>query len=192
MSALLMLSRGIDAFNRLIGVLIMWLVLIMVLISAFNATTRYLFSMTSNAYLEIQWYIYAYIFMLGGGYTLLKNEHVRIDVIHNRLSERTRAWIDIFGVLFFLFPAAAMIGWMGWPFVVESYAVGEVSNNAGGLLRWPVKLAIPVGFAVLILAGVSHIIKCVGYLRGLCPTPVAKDEDRNADAAQAAHTTAQP
>lgn len=190
MSALLQLSRGIDAFNRLIGVLIMWLVLIMVLISAFNATSRYLFAMTSNAFLEIQWYLYAYIFMLGGGYTLLKNEHVRIDVIHNRLSQRTRAWVDIFGVLFFLFPAAAIIGWMGWPFFMLAYVGGEVSNNAGGLLRWPVKLAIPVGFAVLILAGISHIIKCVGFLQGRCPTPVAKDEDREADAAEAAQKTA--
>ena len=174
MNLLLRLSRAIDALNRRVGRSVLWLVLVAVLISAINAVTRKLFNLSSNAFLELQWYLFSAIFLLGAGYTLLHNEHVRIDVISARLSPRTRAAIDIVGTLFFLLPMALIILKLSWPLFVDAFWSGEVSSNAGGLTRWPVKLLIPAGFALLALQGVSELIKRIGFLQGLCPDPTEK------------------
>ncbi|HSQ02834.1 MAG TPA: TRAP transporter small permease subunit, partial [Burkholderiales bacterium] len=148
-----------------------WLVLVAVLVSAGNAIMRYTFNMSSNAWLEIQWYLFSAIFLLAAGYTLKHNAHVRIDVIAGRLSPRGHAAIDIFGGLLFLMPMALIILYLSWPMVVDSYTTQELSSDAGGLLRWPVKVLIPVGFALLTLQGVSEIIKRIAFLRGLIPDP---------------------
>jgi TRAP-type mannitol/chloroaromatic compound transport system permease small subunit len=176
MQALLALSRLIDALNRMVGALVAWLVVIMVLISAGNATSRKLFDMSSNAWLELQWYLYAAVFLLASGYTLLKNDHVRIDVLFGRLSERTQVKVEIAGLVFCLLPMAIIIWTLAWPYFFQAWQTQEVSMNAGGLIRWPVKLLIPLGFSLLILAGVSHLIKCVGFLKGLCANPLLKEQ----------------
>lgn len=166
MRMLLAISRLIDCLNTLIGRGAAWLVLAAVLVSAGNAVSRYAFSMSSNAWLEIQWYLFSGIFLLAAGYTLLKNAHVRIDVISGRFSERTRAWLDVFGTLFFMLPMALLILYFSWPMFVQSYVGHEVSSDAGGLVRWYVKLLIPCGFALLVLQGVSEMIKRIAFLRG--------------------------
>jgi TRAP-type mannitol/chloroaromatic compound transport system permease small subunit len=167
MSALLVLSRGIDAFNKVFGQLAEWLVLVAALISAGNAAARYLFNASSNAWLEIQWYMFSGMFLLGAAYTLKHNEHVRVDLIYSSVSDRARLWIDIFGLVFFLLPAMTILAYMGWPFFYDAFERGEISGNAGGLLRWPVKLIMPVGFTLVALQGVSELIKRVAALRGL-------------------------
>ena len=169
MRVLLLLAGGIDALNERIGRASLWLVLVAVLISAGNALVRYGLNMSSNAWLEIQWYLFALIFMLGAGYTLKHNEHVRIDILYGRFSPRARALIDLAGGLLFLLPMAGLIGWLGWSGVVESYARGEMSPDAGGLLRWPVRLVIPVGFALLFLQGLAEVIKRLAMLTGHLP-----------------------
>lgn len=174
MNILLRLSRVIDAINNGVGHLTYWLVLVAVIISSGNATVRYIFNTSSNAWLELQWYLFSAIFLLCSGYTFLKNEHIRIDVIVGRFSKRVHAWIDIFGILFFLFPMAIIIMVLSWPMVVSSYDIHEMSNNAGGLLRWPVKLLVPVGFALLVLQGVSELIKRIAFLFGLIEEPGEK------------------
>lgn len=174
MNILLRLSRVIDAINNGVGHLTYWLVLVAVIISSGNATVRYIFNTSSNAWLELQWYLFSAIFLLCSGYTFLKNEHIRIDVIVGRFSKRVHAWIDIFGILFFLFPMAILIMVLSWPMVVSSYGIHEMSNNAGGLLRWPVKLLVPVGFALLVLQGVSELIKRIAFLFGLIEEPGEK------------------
>lgn len=174
MNILLRLSRVIDAINNGVGHLTYWLVLVAVIISAGNATVRYTFNTSSNAWLELQWYLFSAIFLLCAGYTFLKNEHIRIDVIVGRFSKRVHAWIDVFGILFFLFPMAIIIMVLSWPMVVSSYDIHEMSNNAGGLLRWPVKLLVPVGFALLVLQGVSELIKRIAFLFGLIDEPGEK------------------
>src|SRR5574341_484001 len=174
MSRWLSLSRAIDALNRHVGRAVYWLVLAMVLISAANATSRYALNMASNAWLELQWYLFAAVFLLCAGYTLLHNEHVRIDVISSHLSRRTQVWIDIFGTVFFLFPVAGYIAWLSWPIFVNAWVSGEISSNAGGLIRWPARLLIPVGFGLLTLQGVSELIKRIAWLRGLIPDPVER------------------
>jgi TRAP-type mannitol/chloroaromatic compound transport system permease small subunit len=171
MNALLALSRAIVSVNRRVGRAVTWLILLAVLISATKATVRKLFNVSSNAWLELQWYLFGAVFMLASGYTLLKNEHVRVDVLASRFSRRTQLWIEIFGVLFFLLPACSLIMWLSWPYFMDSLINNEQSSNAGGLIRWPAKLILPVGFALLVAAGVSHLIKCIGCLRGLCPDP---------------------
>jgi TRAP-type mannitol/chloroaromatic compound transport system permease small subunit len=171
---LLGLSRAIDWINGHIGRLAYWGVLIAVLISAGNAMVRYVFDTSSNAWLEIQWYLFSAVFLLCAGYTLLRNEHVRIDVIAGRLSKRTQTWIDILGSALFLLPMAAVIGWLSWPLVADSYLRHEISGDAGGLLRWPVKILIPIGFALLGLQGLSELIKRVAFLMGLVPDPAEK------------------
>ena len=172
MSLLLYLSRVIDALNERVGHLVYWLILAAVLVSAGNASVRYAFDTSSNAWLELQWYLYSAVFLLAAGYTLLHNEHVRIDVIISHLPARLRAWIDLVGGLLFLLPMAVIIMVLAWPMVVESYARNEFSADAGGLLRWPVKLLIPVGFLLLALQGVSEIIKRAAFLAGHIPDPV--------------------
>lgn len=174
MNALLKLSRRIDALTERIGKLAIWLVLIVVLISAGNALMRYSINFSSNALLEIQWYLFGLIFLLCGGYTLLRNEHVRIDLISGRFSKKAQTWIDIFGILFFLMPMAIVIMTLSWPVFVSALESGEMSNSAGGLIIWPARLMVPVGFFLLILQALSELIKRFGFLQGLCPDPTDK------------------
>lgn len=169
MSQLMRISRLIDAVNDAIGKWAKWLILLAVLVCAGNAIIRYTFSVSSNAWLELQWYMFAAVFLLGAPYTLRKDEHVRIDVIAGRFSERTQVWIDIVGILLFLFPISAIILWLAIPYFWLSYAGHEMSGNAGGLIRWPAKFLIVAGFFLLILQGLSELIKRFAYLKGLLP-----------------------
>jgi TRAP-type mannitol/chloroaromatic compound transport system permease small subunit len=176
MRGLLTLARAIDALNMYVGRTVSWLVLVAVLVSAANALARYGLDLSSNAWLEIQWYLFSAVFLLGAGWTLLRNAHVRIDVLSSRASQRTRAWIDIIGGVLFLMPMAILILYFSWPMFVESYAGHEISSDAGGLVRWPVKLLIPVGFALLALQGVSEVIKRIAFLRGMDPAKAARSD----------------
>ena len=177
MKMLLMLSRAVDALNERIGHLIYWCVLIMVLVSSANATSRYALNIASNAWLELQWYLFAVVFLLCSGYTLLHNEHIRIDVVSARLSRKARIWIDIFGLIFFLLPMSSVITWLSWPMFVNAWTIGEVSSSAGGLIRWPARLMVPAGFFLLTLQGFSELIKRFAFLGGLIPDPVEEHED---------------
>lgn len=190
MRALLRLSQGIDWLNDRVGRLVLWLVLIAALISAGNAVIRKLFDMSSNAWLEIQWYLFSAIFLLCAGYTLLRNEHVRIDVFLHRLSGRTQNWIDIFGLVFFLLPASVLVIWLAWPLVVNAYISGEMSQNAGGLIRWPVFALLPAGFFLLTLQGISELIKRIAYLKGLIDNPMAHKGAKSAEEELAAEIRA--
>ena len=181
MSPLLSFSRLIDRLNEKVGQLFFWLVLITVLVSAANAVVRKLFNYSSNGLLEIQWYFFSAIFLFLAGYTLLRNEHVRIDVIAGRLSKRTQTWIDILGTLFFLLPMAILLAWLAWPVFVEAYDRHEVSTNAGGLIIWPARLLVPIGFVLLALQGISELIKRVAFLRGLIPDPSEKHVEKTAE-----------
>jgi len=163
---LLAISGAIDAVNERFGRIANWCVLLACLISAGNALVRYGFSDSSNAWLEIQWYLFAAMFMLGAPYTLRMNEHVRVDILYGNVSPRAQLWIDLLGGILFLLPATIIIGWMSWPIFVDSFVSGEVSNNAGGLIRWPVKLLMPLGFGLLTLQGISEIIKRIAALTG--------------------------
>jgi TRAP-type mannitol/chloroaromatic compound transport system permease small subunit len=178
---LLALSRLIDALNEFVGRATYWLILAAVLISAGNAVIRYTFNMSSNAWLEIQWYLFSAVFLFCAGYTLLHNQHIRIDVIAGRLSKRAQAWIDIFGTLFFLLPMAITVMWLSWPIFVDAYQRHEVSTNAGGLIVWPARLMLPIGFFLLILQGCSELIKRLAFLRGLIPDPTEKHEAPSAE-----------
>ena len=174
MNALLNLSRRIDALTERIGQAALWLVLVVVLISAANAMMRYTINYSSNAYLEIQWYLFGMIFLSCGGYTFMRNEHVRIELISGRFSKRGQTWIDIFGILFFLMPMAVAIMVLSWPVFIHAIESSEMSNSAGGLIVWPARLMIPAGFLLLIVQAISELIKRVGFLRGLCPDPTEK------------------
>jgi TRAP-type mannitol/chloroaromatic compound transport system permease small subunit len=167
MSSLLSLSRFIDAINEKIGLAISWALLLAVLICSGNALVRYIFNTSSNSWLEIQWYLFGAIFLLASAYTLKRNEHVRIDVVVGRFSKRTQVWIDLFGFIFFLLPATLLILYFAIPFAYESIRNQEVSSNAGGLIIWPAKTLIPVGFFLLTLQGISELIKRIGFLMGL-------------------------
>ena len=177
MKILLALSRAIDALNERIGHIVYWLILAMVLISAGNAVSRYALSIASNAWLELQWYLFAAVFLLCAGYTLMHNEHIRIDVVASLWSKRTQTWIDVFGTLFFLLPMSVYILWASWPIFMNAWNSGEVSGSAGGLIRWPARLLVPVGFFLLSLQGISELIKRIAYLKGLIADPVEKHED---------------
>jgi TRAP-type mannitol/chloroaromatic compound transport system permease small subunit len=166
MSGLLALSRTIDGVSRLVGQLAEYLVLLCALISAFNAMSRYLFNASSNGWLEIQWYLFAYVVLLGSAYTLKNNGHVRVDLIYGNVSPTKRIWIDIFGILVFLLPVTAYLTWACWPFFYQSYIGDEMSLNAGGLIRWPVKILLVLGFGLLFLQGISELIKRIGALTG--------------------------
>lgn len=166
MSLLLLFSRLIDRLNETVGKAVTWLVLIAVVISSGNATIRYTFSMSSNAWLEAQWYLFAGVFLLGAGYTHLRNEHIRIDILSHRLSPRGHAMLDIFGTLFFLLPMAGLILVLSWPVFMNSFHSMEMSSNAGGLIRWPARLLVPAGFGLLTLQAISEIIKRVAFLTG--------------------------
>jgi len=174
LNPLLKLSRVIDAITERIGHTIYWLVLAAVLISAANATVRKIFNYSSNSFLEIQWYLFSLIFLFLAGYTLKSNEHVRIDIVTGRLSARARTWIDIFGTLFFLLPMAILIMYLSWPVFVDAYQRHEVSTNAGGLIVWPARLMVPVGFFLLIVQAISELIKRIAFLRGIIPDPSEK------------------
>ncbi|HLO78803.1 MAG TPA: TRAP transporter small permease subunit [Magnetospirillum sp.] len=166
MSLLLRLSSLIDGLNTIVGRVVTWLVLLLTLVSAGNSIIRYAFNDSSNAWLEIQWYLFSAIYLLCAGYTLLHNEHIRIDVISSRFSRRTQAWIDLIGGLFFLLPLAVLVVWLSWPIFVSSLMSSEKSADAGGLIRWPAKMLIPLGFFLLTLQGISELIKRAGFLAG--------------------------
>ena len=188
---MLALSRGIDALNLFVGRAAYWLILLMVLISAGNAVSRYALNASSNAWLEIQWYLFSAVFLLCSGYALLLNQHVRIDIVVGRFSKRVHAWIDIFGTLLFLLPMAITIMWLSWPVFVEAYARHEISTNAGGLTVWPARLLVPIGFALLILQGLSELIKRIAFLRALIPYPLDKDDGPSAEVQLAAEIALQ-
>jgi TRAP-type mannitol/chloroaromatic compound transport system permease small subunit len=173
-NALLAFSRLVDAINTHVGKLVTWLVLVAVVISAGNAIVRKTLDYSSNAWLEVQWYLFAAIFLLCAAYTLLRNEHIRIDVVAGRFSKRTQTWIDIFGTVFFLLPMVALVLYEGWPWFVRTFVSKEVSASAGGLILWPAKILLPIGFALLGLQGISELIKRIAFLRGLAPDPTEK------------------
>jgi TRAP-type mannitol/chloroaromatic compound transport system permease small subunit len=181
LNALLALSRAIDRINENVGRVVYWLVLVAVVISTANAIVRKAFNVSSNSFLEIQWYLFSVVFLFCAGYTLLRNQHVRIDVIAGRLSPRAQAWIDIFGTLFFLLPMAVTIMWLSWPVFVLAYERQEVSTNAGGLIVWPARLVVPIGFFLLVIQGVSELIKRVAFLKGLIPDPAQKQHEKTAE-----------
>lgn len=174
MHALLRLSGLIDALTERVGRAARWLILVTVLISAGNATARYAFNASSNAWLEVQWYLFAAVFLLCAGYALKHQQHVRIDVISGRLSRRAQAWIEVFGTLVFLLPMAGLILALSWPVFVASWRSGEVSANANGLALWPARALVPAGFALLVLQGISELLKRIAFLRGLIPDPAQK------------------
>ncbi len=175
MTPLLKLSGLIDRVNERVGRLTMWLVLAAVLISAGNAIVRKAFNIGSNAFLEIQWYIFAAIFMLGVGYVMLKNAHVRIDFISSRLSKRTNAWIDAIGIVIFTIPLSIIMIDLGWPLFARALQSGEMSQNAGGLIRWPALMLVPLGFAILLLQSISELIKRIAFLRGVLDEPFSAE-----------------
>ena len=181
MTALLRFSKIIDAFNELIGKLTMWLVLAAVLISAGNAVMRKAFDIGSNAFLEIQWYLFAAVFMLGAGYVFLRNAHVRIDFISSRLSRRTNTVVDILGIVLFTIPLSLILVTLSWPVFERAFVSGEMSQNAGGLIRWPAMLLIPVGFSLLIAQCVSELIKRFAFLKGVRNEPFSVEHEKSAE-----------
>jgi TRAP-type mannitol/chloroaromatic compound transport system permease small subunit len=168
---LLGISRLIDSLNNRVGHLAYWLTLIAVLVSSGNATVRYLFDTSSNAWLELQWYLFSAVFLLCGGYALLHSAHVRIDVIYSRWSRRTQLYIDVFGIMFFLLPMAILILYLSWPVFMNAFMNKEISSNSGGLIVWPARLLLPVGFFLLVIQGISELIKRVAIIQGLIPDP---------------------
>jgi TRAP-type mannitol/chloroaromatic compound transport system permease small subunit len=178
LGALLKLSSAIDKFNELVGKLVMWLVLGAVVISAGNATLRKAFDIGSNAWLEIQWYLFAAVFMLGVGYVMLKNAHVRIDFISSKLSKRTNAIIDAIGIVVFTIPLSIILIDLGWPVFQRTFETGEMSQNAGGLIRWPVWFLLPAGFAILLAQAVSELIKRIAFITGHRSEPFSVEDGK--------------
>ena len=181
MQALLKFSRAVDWLNSLVGRYVIWLILASTVISGVNAAVRKTFNVSSNAYLEVQWYLFAAAFLLAAGYTLLHGEHVKIDVVSSRLSKRAQIWIDVIGFTLFLTPVCLAILWYGMPFFLQGLRSGEMSSNAGGLIRWPVYLMMPLGFGLLMLQGFSELIKRVAFLKGLIEDPTAKKIEKTAE-----------
>lgn len=181
MQALLALSRAIDRLNAFIGKYSIWLIFAATFISAANAIVRKVFDTSSNGFLEVQWYLFAWSFLIAAGYTLLHREHVRIDVINSRLSKKAQVWIDILGFALFLTPLCLTILWLSTPVVLQMYQSGEMSGNPGGLIRWPVWAAIPVGITLLMLQGWSELIKRIAFLTGNGPDPMGKLADKSAE-----------
>lgn len=175
MRALLRLSAAIDTISRLVGRAASWLILLTVMISAGNAVVRKTFNVSSNALLEVQWYLFSAVFMLLAAYTFLRNAHVRIDFVSSRLSPRTRSGVDIAGIVLFVLPLCWLLIQLSWPLVTEAWRRGEGSPNAGGLIRWPVYVLLPAGMALLFAQGVSELIKRVAFLRGLIPDPIGEE-----------------
>ena len=176
MHFLMMISRGIDRLNQTVGQFTTWLILATTLISAGNAIVRKAFDLSSNALLEVQWYLFAAVFMLGAGYGLLKNSHVRNDFISGMLTSRTRNWIDVGGILLALFPFCVICIYLSWPLFMQAFNTGEMSSNAGGLIRWPVYALVPAGFALLMLQGLSELIKRISFLMGQGPDALSSEE----------------
>jgi TRAP-type mannitol/chloroaromatic compound transport system permease small subunit len=181
MQALLKFSRAVDALNAFVGKYIIWLIFASTVISGVNAVVRKVFNVSSNAYLEMQWYLFAAAFLLASGYTLLHNEHVRIDVIASRLSKRTQIWLDVIGFVLFLTPMCCAMLYFGTPFFLQGLRSGEMSGNAGGLIRWPVYMMIPIGFSLLLLQCWSELIKRIAFLKGLIEDPTAKKAAKSAE-----------
>jgi TRAP-type mannitol/chloroaromatic compound transport system permease small subunit len=181
MNGLLKFSKGVDGLNTVVGKATMWLILATTIISAGNAIVRKVFNTSSNSLLEIQWYLFAAVFLLGAGYGFLKNSHVRIDFISSKLSFRARNWIDVLGIVLVLFPFCAIIISLGWPFFMQAFTSGEMSQNAGGLIRWPAYVLIPIGFALLMLQGVSELIKRIAFLTGNGPDVLESDDAKSDD-----------
>jgi len=181
MKFLLAIAGLIDRLNERVGRTVLWLTLVVVIVSAGNAVVRKVFHTSSNAWLELQWYLFGAIFLLASGYTYLRNEHVRVDVLSSRFPAKVQVWIEIIGIVFFIFPAAGLIFWLSLPYFYDSWRLQELSSNTGGLIRWPAKLLIPVGFALLILSGVSKLIKCVAYLAGHGLNPLVPAQTKSAE-----------
>jgi TRAP-type mannitol/chloroaromatic compound transport system permease small subunit len=181
MTAMLKLSQLIDGLNERVGRSIYWLILVAVLVSAINAIVRKAFDMSSNAFLEMQWYMFSAVFLLGSGYTLMRQEHIRIDIIYGKFSRRTQVWIDVFGTVAFLMPMCLVFIYLSWPFFMHSLQSGEISANAGGLILWPVKALMPLGFLLLMLQGCSELIKRLAFQAGLAPDPGEKKQDKSAE-----------
>lgn len=171
MGGLLALSRGIDRMNTIIGRSVSWLILVAVLVSAINAIVRKVYSISSNAWLELQWYLYGAAFLLAAAYTLMENEHIRIDILYGHWKRRTQHWIDLIGTVFFLMPFCALSIWLIWPWLMRSYRGGEMSMNAGGLILWPAKALLLASFVLLFIQGISEIIKKIAVMRGIIPDP---------------------
>jgi len=188
MKYLLLFSRAIDALNVAVGKVAMWLILLIVLISTANAISRYALHISSNAWLEIQWYLFGAVFLLGAGFAFLRNAHVRIDVVSSRLTARTRNWIDVIGILVFLLPLCYLLITLGWPLFERAWMTGEMSPNAGGLIRWPAYLMIPLGFALLALQAISELIKRFNFL--YCGGPDALAQGVSSDVEQLAREIA--
>ena len=180
MPQLLGLSRAIDWINEGVGKAMMWLVLAAVLVSSGNALQRYMFNRSSNAWLEAQWYLFGAVVLLGAAYTLKQNEHIRIDIVTAGLSQNVRNWIDVIGHVLFLIPLCLLMLWLGIPFFLRSFASGEISSSAGGLIVWPAKLLVPLGFAMLLAQGVSELIKRIAFMRGLIEDPTPRSSGAHA------------
>jgi TRAP-type mannitol/chloroaromatic compound transport system permease small subunit len=181
MRALLAFSRAVDWLNAFVGRYVIWLILASTLISGINAVVRKVFNMSSNAYLEVQWYLFAGAFLLAAGYTLLNGEHVKIDVVTSHLSKRAQIWVDIIGFVFFLTPMCFAVLLFGIPFFLNGFHSGEMSSNAGGLIRWPVYLMMPLGFTLLLLQGWSELVKRIAFLKGLIEDPTIKKTAKSAE-----------
>jgi TRAP-type mannitol/chloroaromatic compound transport system permease small subunit len=181
MQGLMKFSKAIDWLNATIGRYVIWLIFAATLVSALNAVIRKAFNYSSNAFLEVQWYLFAWSFLVAAGYTLLHREHVRIDVLNSRLSKRAQVWIDIFGFALFLTPLCLVTIYLNVPILIDKFQSGEVSGNTGGLVRWPVWLSLPIGFTLLMLQGWSELIKRIAFLRGLGPDPMGRLSDQSAE-----------
>lgn len=175
MKFLLGLSGRIDTLNERLSYIADWMVLLSCIVSAGNAVSRYTIDVSSNSWLEIQWYMFAAMFMLGASYTLKRNEHVRVDIIYGNLSTRAQIWVDIIGGFLFLLPATVILAWLSWPMFYQSWLHNEMSGNAGGLIRWPVKIFLPLGFFLLTLQGLSEVIKRIAMLTGRMAVDVDYD-----------------
>jgi TRAP-type mannitol/chloroaromatic compound transport system permease small subunit len=182
MHALLKFSKAVDWLNAQIGKSVIWLILAATVISAFNAIVRKVFNTSSNAFLEVQWYLFAWSFLIAAGFTLLHREHVRIDVVNSRMSKRAQVWVDIIGFALFLTPLCLTVLYLSVPVVIQMYQTGEMSGNSGGLIRWPVWAALPIGFTLLLLQGWSELIKRIAFLRGQGPDPMGRLTDKTAEA----------
>lgn len=181
MQGLLKLSKAIDWLNTQMGKWVIWLILASTAISALNAIVRKVFNTSSNAYLEVQWYLFAWSFLVAAGLTLLNREHVRIDVLNSRMPKRVQIWIDIVGFALFLTPLCLLVLYFTVPMTIQQYLSGEMSGNPGGLIRWPVWLALPVGFTLLMLQGWSELIKRIAFLTGDGPDPTVKAGEKSAE-----------
>ncbi|RPH47494.1 MAG: TRAP transporter small permease subunit [Desulfobacteraceae bacterium] len=179
MKLLFKISGLIDALNEYVGRAIMWLVLVAVFLSAGNAIARKAFRIGSNALIDMQWYLFSGVFLLGAGYVFLKNIHVRIDFVSSRLTPRARSWVDIIGIIVFLLPFCWIVILMSWPLFFNAWKSGEMSQNAGGLIRWPVYLLMPIGMFLLLIQSISELIKRFAFLRGLIPDPLAHVQEEN-------------